>query len=476
MSGISTGSIFFTPAVMMLSFMNTMENIAKATGKCVFAGAIAVHKYNKKQEEKKLNIISDEMQKLDDSVRKNIFEQTDAFDSSIEQMMKEVSEVQKNITGDIESSDAEAFRRMLAQSQKNTLDCIERVHSQFKQNYNEAINRSNSEITSALTALKERVLSETGSLSDRIEDRDKRAHKRAEELLADAKELASSLDSEAGEKYIREAQSDIEKGNFQSAISLSSSAITELYMELYRSDAEEKEKNFYQSSCVYLLAEIKEMLSSLKESEFRPSEDSGNVMTVDLTQFMKCEYEEFMAEAKEAERYLSSEADIADSGELSRKTRELSDMFTRINEAVTDAFYLMTYSLNRVEVEKSIYSILKEKGFALTDTKYTDGDPSKAGERTYSCALTGEELTVSVIPYSDENNEIKTEIVLMSNESSEESREQYRKDIVSTLKNGCSQIESIGLKCREDTRNMNASETGEKTAIENPQHIRKVQG
>ena len=58
MSGISRGSIFFTPVVMALSVMNTAENIAKTAGKIAFAGAIAVHRYNKKQEEKKVKKVA----------------------------------------------------------------------------------------------------------------------------------------------------------------------------------------------------------------------------------------------------------------------------------------------------------------------------------------------------------------------------------------------------------------------------------
>lgn len=475
MSGISTGSIFFTPVVMMLSVMNTAENIVKATGRVAFAGAIAVHKYNKKQEEKRLKKLSDDMQKLDDEVMENMREQNEALYRSVEDMLKNITDTQSSISADIDASDAEAFRKLLQNTGKNTIDGIEKIHAQFRKSYTEALNRSNSEITSALTSLKEKVISEIGSIEADIADRDERARSRAEELLEDAKLLAASYVSEAGEKYIAEAESDILKGNYQSAVSLASSAVTQIYMDMYKSDAEEKEKEFYRSSMIFLTAEIKELLDSLKSVDFRLSADSDKVMTADLTQFMKCEYEEFCRRLEETERFIELYSEDADSTELRRRTEELNSMITEINEETADAFYFMSYSLNRVEVEKSIYGILKEKGFSLTDTKYTDGDPSKAGERTYSCALTGEELTVSVIPYSDENNELKTELVLLSSESSEESREQYRKDIIKKLKSSCGSIDNVSLKCKEESRNKDAADMGKKTAIENPQPVRKVQ-
>ena len=203
------------------------------------------------------------------------------------------------------------------------------------------------------------------------------------------------------------------------------------------------------------------------------SEESDEILSADLTQFMKCEYEEFCRKSEESERFISEDAENADSIELHKRSDELGKLLAEIKEEMADAFYFMLYSLNRVEAEKSIYGILKEKGFTLTDTKYTDGDPSKAGERTYSCPLTGEEITISLIPYTDEDNEIKTELVVLSSESSEESREQYRKDIVNSLQKSCSSIDSVSLKCMENTRNMNAGEAGVKTAIENPQLVRR---
>ena len=79
MSGISRGSIFFTPVVMALSVANTAENIARACGRVAFAGVIAVHKYNKKQEEKKEKKLSEDMQKLDDEVNANMSLQREAL-------------------------------------------------------------------------------------------------------------------------------------------------------------------------------------------------------------------------------------------------------------------------------------------------------------------------------------------------------------------------------------------------------------
>ena len=83
MSGISTGSIFFTPAMMMIAASNVAENMAKAAGRCVFAGAIAIHNYNKKQEQKKIDGLSKEIDALNKSVRDNIYTQTEKFDNSI---------------------------------------------------------------------------------------------------------------------------------------------------------------------------------------------------------------------------------------------------------------------------------------------------------------------------------------------------------------------------------------------------------
>lgn len=472
MSGISTGSIFFTPAVMALSLVNAVENMVKKTGKIAFAGVIAVHNYNKKQEEKKFAQLSDEMSALDKSVRENIWNQTSAFDNSIEEMINTIAETQKSVTVDIDNSDSEEFKMLLKKTRKNTIDGIEKIHAQFKKNYAEAINRGNAEISSVLTVLKENILSEVNSIEDNIHNREERAAARALGLIEDAKSLAHSLDSDAGDMYIREAESDLGKGNYQSAISLASSAVTEIYMNLYRTDAEEKEKDFYTSSCIFLAAEIRELLDSFKEVEFRISEDSEQIMTGDLTQFMKTEYEDFINRCRKTEDFLNAEVEEAGSAELKKLTESLNEMYSEINEAAADAFYYMIYTLNRTEMEKSVYHLLDEKGFVLSDTKYTDGDPVKSSERKYICPLTGEELTVAVEPYYDEDNDIRTNLTLMSNRSSEEIREQFRKEIVSKLKSDCSNVENVNLKCSEETRNTDARDTGRESAIENPQHIR----
>ncbi len=474
MSGISRGSVFFTPVVMLLSVENTLENMVKTAGRIAFAAPIAVHRYSQKQEERKLKKLSDDMQKLDSEVNETLKSQREAVYTSVEQMMKSISEAQKITAGDIDASDGEAFRKLLRDTQKNTLDGIERIHAQFRKNYSEAINQSNSEILQTLTRLKENTVSGIADIEADIADRDMRAYARAASLLEDARELASSLGSDSGDRYIAQAEEDIEKGNYQSAISLAASAVTQIYMDMYRSDAVEREKEYYTGSIVYLCAALKETLDSFKSVDFKQSADSDRIMTADLTQFMKCEYEEFCRKYEETERFIAS-CSSRTVPELRKKTEELTELTAAVNEAAADAFYFMNYSLNRVEVEKSIYSILKEKGFTLTGTRYTDGDPSKAGERTYSCALTGEELTVSLIPYTDENSEIKTDLVLLSSESTEESREQYRRDITETLKRSCRNIDSVSIKCSGETRNMDASEAGMTTAIENPQPVQRVQ-
>ena len=60
-------------------------------------------------------------------------------------------------------------------------------------------------------------------------------------------------------------------------------------------------------------------------------------------------------------------------------------MLAEINEETANAFYFMFYSLNRVEAERVIFDLLKEKGFSLKETRYTDGDPANSGERKYVC-------------------------------------------------------------------------------------------
>lgn len=469
MSGISRGSIFFTPVVMTLSVMYAAEHIAKSVGSVAFAGAIAVHKYNQRQEEKKVRKLSNDLKALDAEVTENLKEQREALYRSTEQMLEKIMDAQVEAAESLNNSRAsDEFRALLKANEKTTLDSIEHIHTQFKKNYTEAVNRSNSDIASRLTRLKENIISDISKIEADIADRDMRAYERASELLEDARTLAESVYSETGEKYIRDAESDLEKGNFQSAVSLASSAITQIYMDMYRSDAEENERQFYKSSLVFLSEEVSGLLEALKTAEFKMPDETEREVTADLTQFMKCRYDEFLTKSEEIKKYIENINDSVPASELKRKTEELNVMLAEINEETANAFYFMFYSLNRVEAEKVIFDLLKEKGFSLKETRYTDGDPAKSGERKYVCALTGEELTISLLPYEDENAELQTELILSSNESNEESREQYRKAIVNELKGTCRGIADVSLKCSEETRGKDAKDLGKTSMIENP--------
>ncbi|MBQ5989627.1 MAG: hypothetical protein IJL67_09050 [Oscillospiraceae bacterium] len=469
MSGISRGSIFFTPVVMTLSVMYAAEHIAKSVGSVAFAGAIAVHKYNQRQEEKKVRKLSNDLKALDAEVTENLKEQREALYRSTEQMLEKIMDAQVEAAESLNNSRAsDEFRALLKANEKSTLDSIEHIHTQFKKNYTEAVNRSNSDIASRLTRLKENIISDISKIEADIADREMRAFERASELLDDARTLAESVYSETGEKYIREAESDLEKGNFQSAVSLASSAITQIYMDMYRSDAEENERQFYKSSLVFLSEEVSGLLEALKTAEFKMPDETEREVTADLTQFMKCEYEAFSKKAADIKKYIENINDSVPASELKRKTEELNLMLAEINEETANAFYFMFYSLNRVEAERVIFDLLKEKGFSLKETRYTDGDPAKSGERKYVCALTGEELTISLVPYEDENAELQTELILSSNESNEESREQYRKAIVNELKGTCRSIADVSLKCSEETRGKDAKDLGKTSMIENP--------
>ena len=469
MSGISRGSIFFTPVVMTLSVMYAAEHIAKSVGSVAFAGAIAVHKYNQRQEEKKVRKLSNDLKALDAEVTENLKEQREALYRSTEQMLEKIMDAQVEAAESLNNSRAsDEFRALLKANEKTTLDSIEHIHTQFKKNYTEAVNRSNSDIASRLTRLKENIISDISKIEADIADRDMRAYERASELLEDARTLAESVYSETGEKYIRDAESDLEKGNFQSAVSLASSAITQIYMDMYRSDAEENERQFYKSSLVFLSEEVSGLLEALKTAEFKMPDETEREVTADLTQFMKCRYDEFLTKSEEIKKYIENINDSVPASELKRKTEELNVMLAEINEETANAFYFMFYSLNRVEAEKVIFDLLKEKGFSLKETRYTDGDPAKSGERKYVCALTGEELTISLLPYEDENAELQTELILSSNESNEESREQYRKAIVNELKGTCRGIADVSLKCSEATRGKDAKDLGKTSMIENP--------
>lgn len=449
--------------------MYAAEHIAKSVGSVAFAGAIAVHKYNQRQEEKKVRKLSNDLKALDAEVTENLKEQREALYRSTEQMLEKIMDAQVEAAESLNNSRAsDEFRALLKANEKTTLDSIEHIHTQFKKNYTEAVNRSNSDIASRLTRLKENIISDISKIEADIADREMRAYERASELLEDARTLAESVYSETGEKYIREAESDLEKGSFQSAVSLASSAITQIYMDMYRSDAEENERQFYKSSLVFLSEEVSGLLEALKTAEFKMPDETEREVTADLTQFMKCRYDEFLAKSEEVKKYIENINDSVPASELKRKTEELNLMLAEINEETANAFYFMFYSLNRVEAERVIFDLLKEKGFSLKETRYTDGDPAKSGERKYVCALTGEELTISLLPYEDENAELQTELILSSNESNEESREQYRKAIVNELKGTCRGIADVSLKCSEETRGKDAKDLGKTSMIENP--------
>ncbi len=352
MSGISRGSIFFTPVVMTLSVMYAAEHIAKSVGSVAFAGAIAVHKYNQRQEEKKVRKLSNDLKALDAEVTESLKEQREALYRSTEQMLEKIMDAQVEAAESLNNSRAsDEFRALLKANEKTTLDSIEHIHTQFKKNYTEAVNRSNSDIASRLTRLKENIISDISKIEADIADRDMRAYERASELLEDARTLAESVYSETGEKYIREAESDLERGNFQSAVSLASSAITQIYMDMYRSDAEENERQFYKSSLVFLSEEVSGLLEALKTAEFKMPDETEREVTADLTQFMKCRYDEFLTKSEEIKKYIENINDSVPASELKRKTEELNIMLAEINEETANAFYFMFYSLNRVEAK-----------------------------------------------------------------------------------------------------------------------------
>ncbi|MBP0977743.1 MAG: hypothetical protein J6P89_06190, partial [Oscillospiraceae bacterium] len=199
MSGISRGSIFFTPVVMTLSVMYAAEHIAKSVGSVAFAGAIAVHKYNQRQEEKKVRKLSNDLKALDAEVTENLKEQREALYRSTEQMLEKIMDAQVEAAESLNNSRAsDEFRALLKANGKSTLASIEHIHTQFKKNYTEAVNRSNSDIASRLTRLKENIISDISKIEADIADREMRAYERASELLEDARTLAESMYSETG--------------------------------------------------------------------------------------------------------------------------------------------------------------------------------------------------------------------------------------------------------------------------------------
>lgn len=480
MSGISSGSIFFTPAVMILAAYYTAESIVKSTGKCLFAGAIAVHNYNQKKEKQKIKQLNSEAEKINNSVINMLSSQSEKFRASTELMIESISKTHTQLADSInDDTTLNNFVQMLADSQKNTLAGIDRVNSEFQRNYTDSINKSNAEILTALNRLKESISDELNSLQADIEMKNALARQRAAELTDDAENLAEAFGISYTKSLTETAKQDICDGNYQAAISVAFSAITDIYMNMYKSDAIKKEKEYFKNSCIFLIAEMNELLNGLKSTEVRKSKDSEATIKIDITQFMDGRHIEFSEKIVQAENKIKNNSDDLTVHDIRKLTDELSKLYIQINQSISEAFYLMTYSLNRVETEKNIYNILREKGFSLKDTLYTNGDPSKSSERIYRCELTGEELSISMIPYTDDENEFKTQILMQSNDvnCSEESREQYRKEIIRTLKENCKNVDNINIKCHEETRCKNAVDVrGNKPGIVNPQHAKTVQG
>lgn len=471
MSGISTGSIFFTPAMMMLSITNAAENMAKAAGKCVFAGAIAIHNYNKKQERKKIEGLSRGIDALEKSVRDSIQSHTEKFDDSIVALTESLKEIHNKTADYIENSSADEFRKYLKESENRTLANIEKLNADFQKSYHDTINRSNAQIVADLSALREEIFLQTEKINNDESLKELIAKNRAEELVNDALLLSKQLKTNVADSYILQAQKDISLESYQSAISLATSAITEIYMNHYKSDAAEKEKVYFRSSMIFMIAEVREYAESIKNVEYKEGE---RVLELDLTDFMEGNDKEILSKISRLEEM--SQHDIHPS-ELRKMLQEVSNLHREFIEAVNDAFYLMTYSLNRMKAERNIYNTLVGKGFELKKTFYTDGDPVRASERTYKCELTGEELVISMVPYTDDEDEIKTQIIIESNdiECSEESREQYRKDIVDRLKTDCKEIAAVSINCNESTRNKNAKDIDGKERISNPKKISQRQ-
>lgn len=478
MSGISSGSIFFTPAVMILAAANAADKMLTTTAKCVFAGAIAVHNYKKKKDTIKIKKMSGEIGELNDSVKKYLFSQTGAFEDSTEKMIENIKNMHTIVSQSMSNGNIDEFKKLLHETEKNTLQCIEKTNTEFQKKYTETVNRSNAEIAQGLSALRENIFNQIKHIDQELTSKDILAKQRAEELVTNAKELLDSSYSEAARNHIHNAEKDIQSGNYQTAISMAASAITEIYMNIYKNDADEKEYEFYHQSYIFLIAEIKEYLENLKETEYRTDENSDDIMIIDLTQFMDGQYEKYLDCIEKTEKKITEESSSFTLHEIKKETELLNHLYADITESVVDAFYLMTYNLSRMGVEKEIYTVLKEKGFTLTKSLYSNGDPSKASERTYKCNLTDEELTISIVPYTDCDNEIKTDIIIKSNDTdcSEDSREQYRKNIINNIKENCSQVDSVHIRCHENTRNKNASDVDTSSfGIANPQQQKQNQ-
>lgn len=480
MSGISSGSIFFTPVVMTLAAYYTAEHFVKSAAKFMFAGVYAVDKYCKDKEKENIRKLDCNADELSASVSGMLVSQHTKFQESLNEMKESISTAHRKLAESLDENTALTdFSELLSSYERSSMNEINRIHSDFRRQYSESVNRNNSEILTSMTRLKDSIFNELRSLEADTEMKNALASQRASELLTRAKDLAASADAGYVASSLIQADTDISSGNYQSAISISSSVITEIYMNMFKNDSEEREKEYYTVCCIYLISEIRELLNGLKDIQIKKNRDSEDLINMDLTQFMSEEYMEYPDKIDSTEARIMNDQEILTSQELKKAAEDLNSMFTEINESISEAFYLMTYCLNRVDAEKNIYHILMEKGFELCDTLYTDGDPSKACERKYRCRLTGEEVTISLIPFLNEDSEYQTDIVLQSNDvsCSEESRELFRKEIIRRLKEDCRNVDSINIKCHEETRNKNAADIADNTVgISNPQHIKAVLG
>ncbi|MDO5560787.1 MAG: hypothetical protein Q4F95_14500 [Oscillospiraceae bacterium] len=482
MSGISTGSIFYKPAMMILSAANASEKLLKASAASVFAGSQAVRRYNLSQSATD-EILTDRLaQKYICELKNDITVQSSGFEKSLDASYKAISEAHESIarsSRELMSQGLKDFRDMLSVSAAGLNERVDNINTAFQKKYIDVINSSDARLTVSMNNLKM-------SVAEYAEDLEHTAHQKSEyekqqalSVLEDAQKLIdcavkkNRLDVRIQQAQLEQAKSDLGQGNYQSSMSLSSTVITQLYMKMLRSDADNKQKNFYRQNGVFLAGEIKEFLDQLKETQFRSDAESDEVSVIDLTQFMKKDYEEYLLKLDIYEKSILSES--SDIISIKNAVFALNDLYTKITASVAEAFALMIYSLKRVETEKKIHSILKEKGFLLVKTCYTDGDPVKAGERHYVCSLTDEELTLSVVPCIDEDYEVRTNLIMASDspDCSEESRKQYRDEILELLKKDDS-VESAEMSCSESTRNVNASDTQQyNIKIKNPVEYRQ---
>lgn len=469
MSGISRGSIFFTPALMILSCKNACDNMIKFTLHCASGGILFNEKRDRRKERKITDGLSDEISELEKMVTDDINAQQRKESKSLDSILEEITDIQKETADILKNNSRDEFIKMIRHSRDEISSKIIREAEQIKKNYTTLINRNNAVIIQKMSKLKETALKEIENIKDDIEKKNELAQKRCKELTDSAQKLAAETGVNSAAALINQALKDAENGNYQSGIALASSAITEIYMEIYRSDAREQEIRFYVQTGKNIAEEISLFLESIKETEFKT--ETGTSI-IDLSQFMDGKYETYLCKLEEYKNILKHPED-KNTEEIKNTVCFLTELYSDINESCNDAFSLMTYSLQRNEMEKEIFSLLKEKGFSLSDTYFTDGDPSKSSERTYKCELTGEELIISVIPYTDDTNEIQTELIVNSSSSdcSEESREQYRQDIISKLRLD-DLVENVTLTCVEETKNKNGADTGEKYRISSPEKIK----